>query len=64
MIDGIYKLEEKNFDDKGWKGFMLIEVKDGKIIKVNYDYKNKDGKLKFEDVDYEKVMKDKVGIGF
>ncbi|HDU0914541.1 TPA: FMN-binding protein [Listeria monocytogenes] len=63
MTDGTYKLEEKNFDDKGWKGFMSIEVKDGKITKANYDYKNKDGKLKSEDADYEKAMKDKVGTG-
>lgn len=41
MTDGTYKLEEKNFDDKGWKGFMSIEVKDGKITKANYDYKTK-----------------------
>ncbi|MBC1766187.1 FMN-binding protein [Listeria seeligeri] len=63
MTDGTYKLEEKNYDDKGWKAFMSIEVKDGKITKANYDYKNEDGKLKSEDADYEKAMKDKVGTG-
>ncbi|EUJ33910.1 lipoprotein [Listeria floridensis FSL S10-1187] len=63
MTDGTYKLEEQNFDDKGWKAFMSIEVKDGKITKANYDYKNKDGKLKSEDADYQKMMKDKVGTG-
>ncbi|MCB2828615.1 FMN-binding protein, partial [Listeria monocytogenes] len=61
--DGTYKLEETNFDDKGWKGVMSIEVKDGKITNANYDYKNKDGKLKSEDADYEKAMKDQVGTG-
>ncbi len=63
MTDGTYKLEEKNYDDKGWKAFASIEVKDGKITKANYDYKNKDGELKSEDADYEKAMKDKVGTG-
>lgn len=63
MTDGTYKLEEKNFDDKGWKAFASIEVKDGKITKASYDYKNKDGDLKSEDADYEKAMKDKVGTG-
>ncbi|HHT6778902.1 TPA: FMN-binding protein, partial [Listeria monocytogenes] len=63
MTDGTYKLEEKNFDDKGWKGFMSIEVKDGKITKANYDYEDKDGKLKSDDADYEKNMKAKSGTG-
>lgn len=63
MTDGTYKLEEKNYDDKGWKGFMSIKVKDGKITDANYDYKNKDGKLKSEDADYEKAMKAKVKTG-
>ncbi|KKD50304.1 extracellular electron transfer flavoprotein PplA [Listeria seeligeri] len=63
MTDGTYKLEEKNYDDKGWKAFMSIEVKDGKITKANYDYKNEDGKLKSEDADYEKAMKEAEGTG-
>ncbi|EUJ18417.1 putative lipoprotein [Listeria aquatica FSL S10-1188] len=63
MTDGTYKLEEQNYDDKGWKGFMSIKVKDGKITDANYDYKNKDGKLKSEDADYEKAMKAKAGTG-
>ncbi|MBC2017339.1 extracellular electron transfer flavoprotein PplA [Listeria seeligeri] len=63
MTDGTYKLEEKNYDDKGWKAFMSIEVKDGKITKANYDYKNEDGKLKSEDADYEKAMKEAQGTG-
>lgn len=63
MTDGTYKLEEQNYDDKGWKGFMSIKVKDGKITDANYDYKNKDGKLKSEDADYEKAMKAKVKTG-
>lgn len=63
MTDGTYKLEEKNYDDNGWKAFMSIEVKDGKITKSDYDYKNKDGKLKSEDADYEKAMKAKEGVG-
>ncbi|WP_239253496.1 extracellular electron transfer flavoprotein PplA [Listeria ilorinensis] len=63
MNDGTYKLEEQNYDDNGWKAFMSIEVKDGKITKADYDYKNKDGELKSEDADYEKNMKAKSGTG-
>ncbi|WP_430535915.1 extracellular electron transfer flavoprotein PplA [Listeria rocourtiae] len=63
MTDGTYKLQEKNFDDKGWKGFMTITVKDNAITKSDYNYENKDGKLKTDDADYEKNMKAKVGTG-
>ncbi|MBC1457071.1 extracellular electron transfer flavoprotein PplA [Listeria newyorkensis] len=63
MTDGTYKLQEKNFDDKGWKAFMTITVKDNKITESDYNYKDKDGKLKTDDADYEKNMKAKVGTG-
>ncbi|AQY49884.1 lipoprotein [Listeria weihenstephanensis FSL R9-0317] len=63
MTDGTYKLQEKNFDDKGWKGFMTIKVDGNKITESDYNYKNKDGDLKTDDADYEKNMKAKVGTG-
>lgn len=40
-----------------------MDVKDGKIIKFDYNYVDKDGKFKLDDVDYEKNMKVKFGIG-
>ncbi|MBC2391505.1 extracellular electron transfer flavoprotein PplA [Listeria booriae] len=63
MTDGTYKLEEKNFDDNGWKAKFSIDVKDGKITESDYNYVDKDGKLKTDDADYEKNMKAKVGTG-
>lgn len=63
LKDGTYKVEAKSFDDKGWKQFAEIEVKDGKIIKSQYDSVNKEKSdlLKSKDKDYEEMMKSKVG---
>ena len=54
--DGIYKVEYDKFDSHGWKAQVELEVKDGKILNVKYDYINKDGKLKSQDADYKKNM--------
>ncbi|WP_251862373.1 hypothetical protein [Clostridium sp. Marseille-Q2269] len=56
LKDGVYKSEFSKLDSKGWKAQLSIEVKDGKIISSNYDYVNKDGKLKTQDEDYNKKM--------
>ncbi len=61
LKDGKYKAEYDKEDTRGWKAFTEIEVKDGKIISANYDYVNKDGKLKSKDAEYNKAMKDKSG---
>lgn len=63
LKDGEYKLIEKNYDDKGWKVEFGMTVADGKITKSTYDYVNEEGKLKSEDEDYQKMMKDKTGTG-
>ncbi|MFC5463396.1 extracellular electron transfer flavoprotein PplA [Lederbergia graminis] len=61
--DGVYKLQEVDFDDKGWKASMEIVVENGKIIESDYNYENADGILKTEDEGYQKLMEEKVGIG-
>ncbi|KYH29577.1 MULTISPECIES: FMN-binding protein [Clostridium] len=63
LKDGTYKAEAKDFDDKGWKPFVEVEIKDGKIVAVNFDYTNKDGKFKSEDAEYNKKMEEKVKTG-
>lgn len=63
LEDGEYKLTEKNLDTNGWKTYINMTVKGGKITKVDYNNVNADGKLKSEDDEYEKNMKDKTGIG-
>jgi len=61
--DGVYKLQEVDFDDKGWKASMEIVVENGKITESDYNYENADGILKTEDKGYQKLMEEKVGIG-
>lgn len=63
LKDGKYSAEFDHVDGKGWKPFLNIEVKDGKITTADFNYKNPDGKLKTEDKDYEKNMKAKNNIG-
>ncbi|MTI65796.1 MAG: FMN-binding protein [Firmicutes bacterium] len=61
LKDGTYKVAYKSFDDHGWKGQVELEVKDGKISNVNFDYVNEEGKLKTKDEGYKSAMKEKSG---
>ncbi|EHD21689.1 MULTISPECIES: FMN-binding protein [Brenneria] len=55
--DGTYKAETINFDDHGWKPFVELTYKDGKIAGVKFDYTSeKDGHLKTSDKEYGKKM--------
>ncbi|MCT8978615.1 FMN-binding protein [Clostridium sp. CX1] len=63
LKDGKYKAEASDFDDKGWKPFVEMEVNGGKIATVKFDYTNKDGKFKSEDAEYNKNMEAKVKTG-
>nr|WP_025728841.1 FMN-binding protein [Atopobacter phocae] len=60
LQDGMYKLET-DLDEHGWMVDFTMEVKDGKIVASNYDYKNEKGELKSEDEEYNKSMKEKTG---
>lgn len=62
LKDGSYKAAQDKYDDYGWKGQIAIEVKDGKISTVDFDYVNKDNKLKSEDQGYIKAMEDKTKV--
>lgn len=63
LKDGKFKAEASDFDDKGWKPFVEVEIKEGKIAAVTFDYTNKDGKFKSEDENYNKNMEAKVKTG-
>ncbi|MEC5341689.1 FMN-binding protein [Brenneria populi] len=55
--DGTYKAESAKFDDHGWKPFLELIYKDGKITAVKFDYTSeKDGRLKTSDQAYGKSM--------
>lgn len=55
--DGTYKASYDKFDAHGWKAQVSIDIKDGKITTVNFDYVNKDGGLKSKNAAYETAMK-------
>lgn len=59
--DGKYKASFDKLDTHGWKAFTEIEIKDGKIVTVDFDYLNKDNKRKSEDAGYTKAMAPKSG---
>lgn len=62
LKDGSYKASQDKADDYGWKGQIAIEVKDGKISSVDFDYVNNENKLKSEDQGYIKAMEDKTKV--
>lgn len=62
LKDGEYKAAQDKYDDYGWKGQIAITVKEGKISTVDFDYVNKDNKLKSEDQGYIKAMEDKTKV--
>ena len=62
LKDGSYTAAQDKYDDYGWKGQITVEVKDGKISTVDFDYINKDNKLKSQDQGYIKAMADKTKV--
>jgi major membrane immunogen (membrane-anchored lipoprotein) len=61
--DGTYKGTYYKYDKSGWKAQMNVTIQGSKIAKIDFNYVNKNGKLKTEDDNYEKAMKAKKGIG-
>lgn len=61
LKDGSYAAESAP-DDRGYKIVHTITVKDGKITESKFDYEDKDGKMKSENEEYNKMMSDKAGV--
>ncbi|MGX7031228.1 extracellular electron transfer flavoprotein PplA [Vagococcus zengguangii] len=61
LVDGTYKLEEKN-ESNGYRTVFSIDVKDGKIATSNFDYVNAEGNSKKDDAEYNEMMKEKAGV--
>ncbi len=57
--DGKYRVEYDKADTRGWKAFVELTVKGGKITEADYDYVNDKGARKSEDAEYNKAMMDK-----
>ncbi|OJG70527.1 hypothetical protein RV11_GL001066 [Enterococcus phoeniculicola] len=54
--DGEYRVEAKDFDENGWKEYVVVKIADGKIADATFNAVDKDGKLKTEDADYKEKM--------
>lgn len=52
MQDGYYTAEHAAFDDHGWKEFLTICVRSGKIVTVEYNARNASGFIKSWDMSY------------
>lgn len=61
MSDGYYTAEAAEFDAHGWKEFVIICVRDGQIVTVEYDAKNLSGLIKSWDMNYMRVMNETDG---
>ncbi|MGM9973132.1 MAG: FMN-binding protein [Clostridiaceae bacterium] len=59
--DGKYRAEYDQIDKNGWKAFVELTVKDGKISEVDYDYLNDKDERKSENAEYNKKMKEIAG---
>ena len=58
--DGTYT-KEGTADDYGWVSYVTLGIADGKITKVDFDYKNGDA-LKSTDEEYKANMESAVGV--
>ena len=61
LIDGSYHAEFSDFDSNGYKDFIDVVIKDGKIVSFVADATDESGALKSESADYRTRMKNVVG---
>ena len=54
--DGEYIANEDKYSFWGWKAYVKIIIKDGKVISVDHDYENKKGGKQSQDEKYNKDM--------
>lgn len=59
LVDGTYTVTYDQPDSTNWKAFMTVEISDGVISDVHYDYQGtgeNEGILKSEDAAYNEAM--------
>lgn len=56
MKDGYYTAEVAEYDEHGWKEYVTILVKDGRIITAEYNASNISGFIKSWDISYMRDM--------
>ena len=62
IMNDTYTATQPAFDTRGWKAQVSLTYKSGKLVGVVFDYLNKDGKKKSDDVAYNTNMKAKTNI--
>lgn len=60
-VDGLYKINEDEFDDHGWKSFAAVLIKDGKIDSAFFEQINEENTYKTTDEEYAKSMEEESG---
>jgi major membrane immunogen (membrane-anchored lipoprotein)/predicted small secreted protein len=61
-VDGTYKAANETFATNGWRPFLNLVVRSGKIDSVVFDYEKADGSLKSADAGYAERMFAKSGV--
>lgn len=61
MKDGYYTAEMAEFDEHGWKEYLCIQIKKGKIVSAEFNAKNASGFIKAWDNSYMQNMQTVTG---
>lgn len=56
LQNGYYTAEAAEYDEYGWKEFVTLYAKDGRVVTMEYNAKNASGFIKSWDMDYMRVM--------
>lgn len=61
LSDGYFMAQAASYDEYGWKEYVVIYVKDNRIVTVNYNAKNPSGFIKSWDMQYMRDMNEICG---
>lgn len=56
LTDGTYRAEFQEYDQYGWKDYIVIEIEDGVVVNIEADAYNEVGELKTSDGEYRTSM--------
>lgn len=55
-VDGTYTAEFAEYDTNGYKDFIIVEVKDGAVVRLEYDAVDAEGNYKTQDTAFGEEM--------
>ena len=61
LKDGVYRVYADSYIENGYKPFVVLEVKNGRMIDALLDYVNKDGELLTKNKELKNVYYEKIG---